>query len=210
MKSNRKYLLGVLLYAMLPLVVNAQTCTEPAITESTPTADFEFYNSGTVKHKPTGLIWRRCLEGQVFFDNNTPENYLDDQCTDSPINVNWQEALEQAKKVNTGGGFAGSVHWRVPNLKELKSIIEYCRQDEGGAFNPDIFPNPGKLAYIEWANLFYLRAVPVWSSSPVVNDADTSQAWFVQGTNGVGEKGSRHERSQYGIDFAVRLVRFGD
>lgn len=126
-------------------------CTNQAIPESTPVSDFTFNNDGTVLHNATNLVWKRCLEGQVFSDNGTPANYMDDQCKGEFTPMNWRKALEHVQSVNNGDGSAGEGNWRMPNLKELKSIVEYCRSSP--AINPLVFPaSSGEMA---------------WSSSPV-------------------------------------------
>lgn len=147
-------MLVVLIGVCFSLSAHAQTCSNAAIPESTPTSDFTFYHDGVVTHNTTGLVWKRCLEGQVFSDNNTPDNYLDDVCTypDDSIGypTGWLEVLENVQTMNANGGFASQVDWRMPNIKELQSIVEYCRFDP--AINTDVFPG--------WS-------LYAWSSSPV-------------------------------------------
>jgi hypothetical protein len=160
-------------------MVNAQTCTNTAMEESTPTSAFTFNSDGTATHRMTGLVWKRCLEGQTFADNGTAANYLDDQCTGQPNGMDWAGALNQAQTVGQG--------WRVPDQKELKSIVEHCRVNP--AINTEVFPGTS-----DW----------VWSSSPVVNYPDAASiAWFVYFGNGGDGWGGRS------LDDAVRLVRSG-
>lgn len=161
--------------------------------ESLPVSGFTFNDNGsTVTHNATGLVWKRCLEGQIFFDSSTPTNYADDQCTGTITTFNWKDALEQAQTVNSATtAFAGSRDWRVPNLKELRSIVEYCQVSNGTvpAVNPDIFPA---------ASADY-----VWSSSPVVNSTTASLSWAVSFDNGIDDGKSRNTA------YAMRLVRAG-
>lgn len=131
----------------------ASHCTNLAIPANTPLSDFTFNNDGTVLHKATNLVWKRCQEGQVFSDNGTSGNYLDDHCNEAPSSMNWRTALEHVQSVNNSNGFAGKRNWRVPNLKELNSIVEYCRS--APAINPFVFPASSEEM--------------VWSSSPVVD-----------------------------------------
>ncbi len=168
----KRYLAGILLWAvLLPPAGYAQTCTNTAMAESTPTAGFEFHPDGTVTHQATGLTWKRCLEGQTFADNSTADTYLDDRCTGSALWMSWQAALDWAQDLNTGSGFAGHADWRLPNAKELASIVEYCRLDP--AINTEVFPG-GESAYI-------------WSSSPVVNSPDNPhESWDINFGDGDG------------------------
>lgn len=163
---------------------NAQVCNKNAIEQHTPNSAFSFHSNGTVTHTPTGLTWKRCLEGQTFNDNSTPSNYLDDQCDGSAQRYNWQAALDQAQLVNNTGGFAGHTNWRMPNIKELRTIIEYCR--ENPAINTEVFPSTPLYS---------------WTSSPVMNSPDRSRAWAIDFSNGVDNWNGRNS------DGHVRLVR---
>lgn len=159
--------------------VSAQGCINPYMEQSTPTSRFGFDESGVVIDKITGLMWKRCLEGQTFSDSGTPDNYLDDSCTGTVATMNWQAALNWAQTAN-GMGDSGHNDWRVPNLKELKSIVEYCSI----SINGEVFPSSW-----EW----------VWSSSPMVYQG---YAWSV------GGHGSADWRDRNDLH-AVRLVRSG-
>ena len=57
---------------------------------------------GTITDKATGLMWMQ---------------------NDSGEGMNWEEALEYAESKE----FAGYSDWRLPNIKELQSIVDYSR-----------------------------------------------------------------------------------
>jgi hypothetical protein len=96
------------------------------LVETTPTADFDISaTDGTVIHTKTGLMWKRCAEGQTW-DGAT--------CTGGASNFNWQNALAAAANLT----FAGYSDWRLPNVKELQTIVEYCGYNP--AINQTIFP----------------------------------------------------------------------
>ncbi len=57
---------------------------------------------GTIKDSATGLIWQK---------------------TDSGKTLNWEEALRYCENLN----YAGHSDWRLPNAKELQSIVDYSR-----------------------------------------------------------------------------------
>jgi hypothetical protein len=174
--SNLNKIAGALglLSALLSAAGQAQTCPG-SIPPTTPTSRFTIHGDGTVKDIQTGLMWKRCAEGQTGAD-----------CTGGAAAAyTWQGALERAREANQNGGFAGHADWRVPNVKELRSIAE--RRCYGPAVNLDVFPNTPAYWY--------------WSSSPVAFDGGS--AWsvsFAYGYDNWDDKGG----SGY-----VRLVRGG-
>lgn len=75
---------------------------------------------GTITDKATGLMWMK---------------------SDSKSTKNWKEALAYAESLN----YAGHTDWRLPNAKELQSIIDYDKAPDAtdpskrGAAIDDIF-----------------------------------------------------------------------
>lgn len=127
----------VLCVLMATSSVEAQQMCRAGVPTSTPAADFTDNGDGTITHDRTGLMWKRCLEGL-----SGPE------CTTgSAINPTWQAALQHADSHS----FAGYNNWRLPNIKELGSILELSCW--GPAINLAIFPLTDGGSYI-------------WSSSP--------------------------------------------
>jgi hypothetical protein len=110
-----------------PVINSLQIC-KAMNTITTPDSRFIINNNGTVNDKQTGLMWKRCSEGQNNID-----------CSGSAINYTWKNALQQANSVNNNGGFAGYNDWRIPNAKELFSIVE--DQCYLPSINVKIFPN---------------------------------------------------------------------
>lgn len=67
--------------------------------------DFVDNSDGTITDKATGLMWSQ---------------------DDSKTGLNWEEALAWVKQRNEES-FSGYSDWRLPNVKELQSIIDYTR-----------------------------------------------------------------------------------
>ena len=64
--------------------------------------EFVENSNATITDNATGLMWTK---------------------DDSGTGMNWQQALEYAE----GKEFAGYSDWRLPNIKELQSIVDYLR-----------------------------------------------------------------------------------
>ena len=140
-----------------------------SLPQTTPTSDFTDHQDGTVTHQRTCLRWQRCAVGQTWTGSTCLE----------PI-----ETYNYFHAQSLTSSFAGFSDWRVPNLNELLSIVEY------GAYNPAInqtvFPNG-----YSW----------FWSSSPYANFS--SYAWVVYFYNGYDYNVFKYN------DYGVRLVRGG-
>ncbi len=161
---------------------NAENCLD-SIQSSTPVARFVVTGELAFDQK-TGLQWQRCAIGYDFDDGGPPTVLTDDACLATDRSeFSWAEALLAAESLNQAGGIGGLTTWRVPNNKELQSIVEY--QCYSPAINLALFPDT-------------TVARPFWSSSPrrtIVN--------FLNGT--VGGFGGNRE-----TDFnQVRLVTDG-
>ena len=91
----------------------------------------------------------RCVRGSAYGKNNFVDNgdgTVTDRATglmwmkaDSGKTMNWEQALEHAESLE----YAGYDDWRLPNVKELQSIVDYSRAPDarsasarGPAINP--------------------------------------------------------------------------
>jgi hypothetical protein len=178
---------------MPPLVSHAQTC-DITIPATTPTAQFTDNGDGTVTDTVTGLTWKRCSEGQTWTGTT---------CTGNVSIYNWQGALNRAKTVNSSGGYAGKNDWRVPNINELRSIVE--RKCSTPAINLTVFPN---TPFADPTDEFLASADVFWSSSPtdLFSDNDQKSAWIIYFNDG---NESFLLKNGHDGNFAVRLVRGG-
>ena len=73
--------------------------------------DFKDNGDGTVTDKATGLMWMKIDSGKLQAGKNKDGK------------LNWQEALDWAENLE----YAGYSDWRLPNVKELQSIVDYTR-----------------------------------------------------------------------------------
>jgi len=142
--NNKNTLLIFLLSITLSLPVNAQTCNG-SVAATTPADRFTDNNNGTVTDQQTNLMWKQCPEGMSSNGAN--------DCIDTRLTFNWQSALQRVETVNGGSSVLnlGYNDWRLPNIKELESIVE--RQCEDPAINLNIFPRTVTGGY--WSSTAY-------------------------------------------------------
>jgi len=140
--------------------------------ETTPNSRFLLQNDLATDTK-TKLIWQRCIVGQTW----NPETQT---CEGAPAKKTWKAALDSVPE-----------GWRMPNIRELLSIMEYsCIRP---AINLTVFPG----AVNEWQ----------WSSTPMVNPGRISpseqRVWGVQ--TWIGKSTNLRKDNLFG--FSYRLVK---
>ncbi len=112
--------------------------------------DFDDNNDGTVSDSATGLMWAQA---------------------DSIVGMDWSNALAYAE----GSTLAGHTDWRLPNTKELQSLVDYTRS-----------PSTHGTAAID----------PIFSCTQITNMAGEADfPWYWTGTThlkytGVDDQGS--------------------
>lgn len=163
--------------ALLVFASELGAACNASLPPSTPDSAFTIGTDGTVTHKRNGLIWMRCAMGKTW-DGST--------CTGTAPQYIWRQALQAVRNFNAAGGYAGHSDWRMPNIKELNSIVE--RQCYGPSINSNVFPNT------EATSRF-------WSSTPSALGA--AMAWMI------GFYYGDVESSIMNTLFQVRLVRGG-
>ena len=82
--------------------------------------DFVDNRNGTVTDRATGLTWMKADSGADAFRGRVSGTHKGDGRLD------WGEALAFCNGLN----FAGRADWRLPNAKELHSIVDYSRSPE--------------------------------------------------------------------------------
>lgn len=142
-------------FALVAGPVGAAQC-QNNIPPTNPDSVYEIHGDGTVTDTRTGLMWKRCSEGQTW-DGNT------NTCTGNASDYTWAEALNHALALTD----AGHDDWRLPNRNELLSLVEYCTFNP--AINADVFPNMPSYPYF-------------WSASP--SAYSSSSAWYVYFSDG--------------------------
>ena len=135
---------------------------------------------GTITDNNTGLMWaKKSDDGSIHDKDNS---YT--RANAFAVHVAGLNTL------NGGTGFAGHTDWRLPNVKELQSIVNY--QNVSPAVSS---------AFNDCGNGSCTAADPYWSSTSFA--VDPTNAWFVNFVGGhVIEDSKDHT-------FRVRAVRGG-
>ena len=145
------------------------------------TLHYKLLNNGTIKDLNTGLIWEMKCSGAGCAPLHDVSN-LYRWSGDGTQETIW-DWLEDVN-AEGGTGYAGRDDWRIPNVRELQSIVDY------GVFFPPIDPIFGPTA----VSLY-------WSST--TGAVSPSDAWFVIfGLGSVNADGKSNTLS-------VRAVRGG-
>lgn len=153
--------------AVLVSIVNAEVCPPNFPARDTPAGDFFDNGDGTVSQQSTGLMWQKCVDGVTGVG-----------CTVGTATTRpWPQALGMA----TGSNLAGYTDWRLPSLRELRSMTNLSchspatdpvfgpapstplwssttsRTSTGFAWQADL--NDGRLLYVQKTNLGTIRLV---------------------------------------------------
>lgn len=191
-KKNTTYLfsfiLGVLLLSPLASSETLPANCDTAVPPTTPPEHFTNNRDGTITDNTTELMWTLCLYGQIGSD-----------CTGTDININggsvwegnWDDALALINYLSMNGtylGYGGYINegWRLPNVKELASILE--AQCSFSTLNPFVFPAASG------------GTVATWTSSP--DRMNVQNSWAVD----FNANGDAHSADRTTMGH-VRLVR---
>lgn len=167
-----KYFMLILM-VVLP-VQAAQVCYSD-ITTTKPISSFQLNTDGTVLDTTTKLMWSRCLVGQSWDSSSRT-------CTGTAQQLDWSEALTEAKRST----LAGYSTWRLPNAKEVLTLVERSCVDP--AINLTAFPAS--------------NSENMWTGTTVVNQPE--RGWAIAMYSG---KNNSKEKI---VRLYVRLVRFSD
>jgi Protein of unknown function (DUF1566) len=155
-----------------------QTCDTSVYPLSSPVNRFIDNGDGTVTDVEPDLTWMRCSLGQTWTGKT---------CTGIPATYSWKSAQEAANKLNHEGGFAKHADWRVPQIRELATIVE--RQCSNPRINLTLFPNTPPVHF--------------WTATTHIGKGMEAFAYVLSfGPEGVGHK-KKDEM------FDVRLVSGG-
>lgn len=139
-------------------------------------APFAENGNGTVTDLATGLVWQKCSWGQTGSD-----------CSGSSVSfVTWSVALN-----NCNGLSLSSRTWRLPNIAELRSILDLTKTS-GALIDSNVFPATSSTSYY-WSSttgtlMGYATAKAVFFGSTIggteFDDLKTYQSGYVRCVSG--------------------------
>lgn len=151
---------------------------------TTPAAAFTNNRNGTVTDNRTNLTWKLCLQGYT---------YQAGKCVDASATTNYafRAALAHTQDLNING-FAGHSDWRIPNVKEVTSIIDFfC---EKPALNDKVFSTEQ-----------FSGAGPIWTST-VWMDSQNAYVFYLDR----GQTEAIMDKLPIDVSAKILLVRGGD
>ena len=133
---------------IFPLAIFA--ACDNSVSQIAPTENFINNRDGTVTDNTTGLMWSMCLYGQSGSDC----------ATGTPWANTWDLTLmEMDYNIYV---YLDYSDWRMPNTKELASILE--AQCSSPALNPSVFPLASGGAAQTWTSSpDMINAQNIWS-----------------------------------------------
>jgi len=159
----------LLLVGLLPVFSTAlaQDCVENGV--PIPAAHFIQVQNGTIIDRATNLMWKQCSEGATGVGCAAGQ----------PERLKWKAAMGRARDSR----FAGYADWRLPNRRELKTLMQ--NRCYGLRIDGVIFPNT--------------PAARFWTSTPAAYYPGS--AWTLDFADSSIGYGTRSDRAY------VRLVR---
>lgn len=157
---------------------------------------------GTITDNVTGLMWEKKDDSGGIHDKDngytwSGASYGDTNFMDGTMATTFLATL------NAGGGFAGHTDWRIPNAKELQSIVNYEIPYPGPTVDP-AFHHPATCTGctdVTVVSCSCTESVAYWSSS--TDRGSPGYAWYVYFSYGFADSDSKDG------GYKVRAVRGG-
>jgi len=134
-----------------PTFFNLRCVRNTSTPVTLPTVHFIDNGDGTVTDNYTGLVWKKEKSANQY---------------------DWEGALAYVNTLNSTGGFAGKTDWRLPNIRELFTIVDVTRK--GPSLDTTYFTNLSDIASYS-TQINNKDQGTFWSSTTLVNTP--TSAW---------------------------------
>lgn len=160
------------------------------------TRSFTDNGNGTITDITTGLMWEKKSDDGSIHDKDNTYTW---GSTSNPYPMNGTMVATFLAALNAGSGFAGYTDWRIPNVNELQSLVNY------GATNPSVYGafNSGCTGGCTVLSCSCTDSYDYWSSTTRVDYP--IYAWTVFFSTGDVSEGLKSD----GLYIRVRAVRGG-
>ncbi len=106
-----------------------------------PDRTFSDLNNGTVRDDRTTLVWQKCSVGQTWSPASP-------QCASGAVTShNFISALYTCRNLNLAGRT-----WRLPNVHELRSLLDFTNSSSGAKIDSTAFPNTPNTSQYNTSN----------------------------------------------------------
>ncbi len=128
---------------------------------------YRILSRGLVRDNSTGLIWTRCS----LSENNLP--IYDFNCKGIRKRYSWDDAVDVCRNLK----FENRSDWRLPNIRELQSIMFFHHYSTGNENFSQVVESvfPSVVSCDEYTDR--LATIHYWSSTPHKNNLNSR--WFV-------------------------------
>ncbi len=128
-------------------------------------------NGATVTDNLTGLVW---LRDANCMGNDSNAKAFDKDGTSGDGRVLWQHSLDFVAELNKGaypGCSAGKNDWRLPNAREMRSLIDY------GESKPSFLPPGSSPPYFQSVGSMYWTSSNLGWAAVIAFGEDGRQGW---------------------------------
>lgn len=160
-------------------IAGAVAVPDDGTVQAGATLSYTDNGDGTITDNNTGLMWEKKDDSSGLHDKDNVYRWSG--------NGSQETIWDWLEDVNAEGGtgYAGHNDWRIPNIKELQSIVDYSIPFPGPVVNAAVGPTVASSCWSSSSYVFYPSfAWFVSFSDGIVFNGDKSNGLFVRAVRG--------------------------